>query len=84
MATEVVTDWSDELQGWIDRTPQKRMGTPEDIAGAYLYLASDASRYATGTELLIDGGYTAIYAPAPAFYEQRRRVPLYTPPLAVF
>ena len=60
VATEVVTDWSDELQGWIDRTPQKRMGTPEDIAGAYLYLASDASRYATGTELLIDGGYTAI------------------------
>lgn len=48
------------MQGWIDRTPQKRMGTPEDIAGAYLYLASDASRYATSTELLIDGGYTAI------------------------
>lgn len=60
VATEVVTDWSDEVQGWIDRTPQKRMGTPEDIAGAYLYLASEASCYATGTELLIDGGYTAI------------------------
>lgn len=60
VATEVVTDWSDEVQGWIDRTPQKRMGTPEDIAGAYLYLVSEASRYATGTELLIDGGYTAI------------------------
>ena len=41
VATEVVTDWCDELQGWIDRTPQKRMGTPEDIAGAYLYLAND-------------------------------------------
>lgn len=60
VATEVVTDWNDEVQGWIDRTPQKRMGTPQDIAGAFLYLASDASRYATGTELLIDGGYTAI------------------------
>ncbi len=60
VATEVVTDFNEELQGWIDRTPQKRMGTPEDIAGAYLYLASDASGYATGTELLIDGGYTAI------------------------
>lgn len=58
--TSAVTDWSDEVQGWIDRTPQKRMGRPEDIAGAYLYLASDASGYATGTELLIDGGYTAI------------------------
>ena len=60
VATEVVTDWTDEVQGWIDRTPQKRMGSPEDIAGAYLYLASDASGYATGTELLIDGGYTSI------------------------
>lgn len=58
--TSAVTDWSDELQGWIDRTPQKRMGKPEDIAGAYLYLASDASAYATGTELLVDGGYTSI------------------------
>lgn len=34
-------------------------GQPEDVAGAVLYLASDASRWCTGTELVIDGGYTA-------------------------
>lgn len=60
IATEVVTDFSDQMQGWIDRTPQKRMGSPEDVCGAYLFLASDASSYATGTELIIDGGYTLI------------------------
>jgi NAD(P)-dependent dehydrogenase (short-subunit alcohol dehydrogenase family) len=35
------------------------MGEPEDIAEAILYLASDASRYVTGSELVVDGGYTA-------------------------
>ena len=34
-------------------------GRPEDVACAVLYLACDASRWATGTELVIDGGYTA-------------------------
>lgn len=40
-------------------TPLKRFATPEDIAQAILYLASDESAYVTGTELVIDGGYTA-------------------------
>ncbi|MBM7112624.1 SDR family NAD(P)-dependent oxidoreductase [Archangium primigenium] len=39
--------------------PMGRMGEPEDIAEAILYLASDASRYVTGSELVVDGGYTA-------------------------
>jgi NAD(P)-dependent dehydrogenase (short-subunit alcohol dehydrogenase family) len=34
-------------------------GQPEDVACAVLYLASDAARWCTGTELVIDGGYTA-------------------------
>ncbi len=35
------------------------MGEPEDIAEAILYLASDASRYVTGSELVMAGGFTA-------------------------
>jgi len=38
--------------------PQRRMGQPEDLVGAVLYLAGDASRFTTGTVLVIDGGQT--------------------------
>jgi NAD(P)-dependent dehydrogenase (short-subunit alcohol dehydrogenase family) len=37
-----------------------RLGRPEEIARAALYLASDASAFMTGSDLLIDGGYTAV------------------------
>lgn len=39
--------------------PQNRLGTPEEIASAILYLASDEAGYATGAILSVDGGYTA-------------------------
>lgn len=40
-------------------TPLPRLGKPEDIAYGVLYLASDESAFVTGTELIIDGGWTA-------------------------
>jgi 3(or 17)beta-hydroxysteroid dehydrogenase len=41
------------------RQPLGRLCTPEEVAEAVLYLASDAARYVTGTTLVIDGGYSA-------------------------
>ncbi len=41
------------------RHPLGHLGEPDDVAYAVLYLASDESKFATGTELVIDGGYTA-------------------------
>ncbi|KAI0024540.1 hypothetical protein F4780DRAFT_796355 [Xylariomycetidae sp. FL0641] len=42
-----------------DKTPVGREGEPEELKGAYLYLASDASTFTTGIDLLVDGGYCA-------------------------
>jgi NAD(P)-dependent dehydrogenase (short-subunit alcohol dehydrogenase family) len=39
--------------------PVGRLGKPEDIADGVLYLASDEARFVTGSELMIDGGYSA-------------------------
>jgi NAD(P)-dependent dehydrogenase (short-subunit alcohol dehydrogenase family) len=43
---------------WMAMTPMGRLGEPIDVARAVLYLASDAAAYATGTDLIVDGGYT--------------------------
>ena len=44
------------VQGWRDGIPLKRGGTPEDIANACVFLASDLSSYITGQTLSVDGG----------------------------
>lgn len=43
----------------LERTPLGRWGTPDDIAGPALFLASDAARFITGAVLPVDGGYSA-------------------------
>jgi NAD(P)-dependent dehydrogenase (short-subunit alcohol dehydrogenase family) len=43
----------------IDRMMIQRWGKTEDLIGAAIYLASDASSYVTGTDLIVDGGWTA-------------------------
>jgi dehydrogenase/reductase SDR family member 4 len=43
---------------WLDDSPIKRIGTPEDVAACALYLASDASAFCTGGVYMVDGGYT--------------------------
>ena len=41
------------------RHPVGHLGEPEDIANAVVYLASDETKFVTGTEIIVDGGYTA-------------------------
>jgi 3-oxoacyl-[acyl-carrier protein] reductase len=45
------------LQSIKDKIPARRIGTAEDIANAYFFLASDEASYITGTVLNVDGGY---------------------------
>ncbi len=45
---------------WIDRTPLRRIGRPEDLIGAVIYLSSEASNWLTGHTIVIDGGYTTL------------------------
>ena len=42
----------------VKRIPQRRLGDPADLDGALLLLASEASRYITGSVLSVDGGHT--------------------------
>ncbi len=50
----------DYVEPRIAATPLRRLGEPEDIAGAAVYLASAAGRWTTGQTLIIDGGATVI------------------------
>lgn len=47
------------IERMAQNIPLKKMGTPQDVAYAALYLASDESAYVTGTELIVDGGILA-------------------------
>lgn len=53
--------WSDpNMQSWADaNTPLGRLGQPEDMVGAAIFLASEASHFMTGQVVRVDGGFTA-------------------------
>jgi gluconate 5-dehydrogenase len=44
----------------VDHTALRRWGTPADLPGIYLFLASDSSAYVTGTTITVDGGYSLL------------------------
>jgi NAD(P)-dependent dehydrogenase (short-subunit alcohol dehydrogenase family) len=65
----IVTDltrklWSDEtMQAWGNaNTPLRRLGAPEDLVGAAIFLASPAASFISGQILYVDGGFTAGWA----------------------
>lgn len=45
---------------WINATPFGRFAMPDEIAGAIIYFASEASSFTSGSELLVDGGFTCL------------------------
>ena len=59
IATEMNSDFFESEPGraMIKRIPMRRLGRPEDLDGAFLLLASDASAWMTGTCITVDGGH---------------------------
>ncbi|RDW61162.1 SDR family oxidoreductase [Aspergillus mulundensis] len=58
--TEMTAAFSHLVEGWKTETINKRIAEPEDIMGACVFLASDASSYMTGQDVVVDGGVTRI------------------------
>ena len=57
-ATEMTTMASQLHGAWVKDTPMSRLAEPAELKGAVVFLASDAARFITGHDLVIDGGFT--------------------------
>ena len=55
--TSALREDDERYDALLARTPSGRWGTPADVAGAVVYLASDASGYVSGSVIAVDGGY---------------------------
>lgn len=60
IATEMTLKATDWIPTWEAATPVKRMGNPDELQGAVIYLASEVSTYTTGTDIVVDGGFTCV------------------------
>jgi NAD(P)-dependent dehydrogenase (short-subunit alcohol dehydrogenase family) len=52
-------EWADKVERFASETPMGRLGTPDDLVGPTVFLFSDASAYVTGTDVLVEGGFTS-------------------------
>ncbi|WP_317928473.1 SDR family oxidoreductase [Halioxenophilus sp. WMMB6] len=72
IATNLSADWEplrdsegnvlsleEQLAPWVDKIPMGRIGMADDVAPVIAFLASDAAKFVTGSEYVVDGGYTA-------------------------
>jgi NAD(P)-dependent dehydrogenase (short-subunit alcohol dehydrogenase family) len=50
---------AEQKQALVSLHPQGRLGTDEEVADAVIWLLSDSASFANGTQLVVDGGYTA-------------------------
>jgi NAD(P)-dependent dehydrogenase (short-subunit alcohol dehydrogenase family) len=61
IATPMSTETPRELRdAWMPLIPQRRMGDPDELVAAVIYLACGASTYTTGIDLIVDGGYVCV------------------------
>lgn len=71
MNEQVIRDLGEHVgRAWVKMHPIGRIGKPEEVAEAAVYLASDAAGFTTGTDLRVDGGLTAAPRFVPEFFQQ--------------
>ena len=56
--TEMAKQWTECHPIWLERIPMGRFADRYELSGTVIYLASEASSYVTGAEIVVDGGYT--------------------------